>query len=138
MLKVKSSSAMKFYHLCPECKKKAEEAGKIVLKEICPKCFKKYWKIVKKAGPKYTKKNGYKRLTDVTAKDKINNTMSKLKEQFIKERTAHMETIDSLKKEQKDIERRIKKHLNHVNDIDVQVEKLDNYLNVGTKKNVKV
>jgi hypothetical protein len=134
MLKVKSASAIKYYHLCKEDKKKVEEKGKIVLKDLCKKCRKKYWVIVKrKKGPKNTRKSGYTRLTDVAAKEKVNGAMLKLRENLVNERAAHMGRVDGLKKETKAIDKEIKKHINMVDDIDIQVKRLDSYLDMGKK-----
>jgi predicted nucleic acid-binding Zn-ribbon protein len=132
MLTVKSSSAIKYYHLCKKCKEVVSKSGKVTLKDLCEKCKKKYWKLVKKNGPKYSKRGGPH--IKLNAKERVKNGLVDLKEDLLKQRGLHLSCVDVYKAQIAEKEREIKKHIKEIDAVDVELEKLNQLIPGGTKQ----
>jgi len=116
------SEHIKYYQLCSRCKKKADEQGKIIVKNICYKCKRKYWKNVEKK----KKQIETKRIEsiDVTSRPKngslVNVHLKALKKKIRKE---ILENKVLIKKEKISI-RLLKKKIKTTNIAEDKIKKL--------------
>jgi len=130
------SEHIKYYQLCSRCKKKADEQGKIIVKDICYKCKRKYYK----NADKKKKQTEMKRVEsiDATSRPKsgslVNIHLKALKKKIRKE---ILENKVLIKKEKISI-RLLKKKIKNtkiaedkIKKLAAQKKKIDEILKVG-------